>query len=89
MELDNDKLRVYDFDGRSHDITKQELESSEILDCNNWHELYVKKKWCPLEANTRWTDVWISPGEEAPNNNGWRIAFLSRYLRIRKKKIIV
>lgn len=60
-ELDKEKMEVFNFNGGFHNITKQELESSEILECNSWHELYTKTKYCPLTANVKWTDVWVSP----------------------------
>lgn len=60
-ELDKEKMKVFNFHGGFHNITKQELESSKILKCNSWHELYEKTKYCPLTANIKWIDVWISP----------------------------
>lgn len=60
-ELDKDNMTVFSFYGGFHNITKLELESSEILECDGWGELYKIKKWCPLEVDIRWTNVWISP----------------------------
>lgn len=60
-ELDKEKMKVFNFNGGSRNITKQELESSEMLECSGWHELYKKKRWNPLEENVKWNDVWISP----------------------------
>lgn len=61
LELDKKTMTVSNFNGGFHDITKQELENSEILVCAGWHELYEKKKWCPLEVSIKQSDVWISP----------------------------
>lgn len=61
LELDKEKMIVFNFGGSFHNITNQELESSEIVECNSWHELYKMKRWCPLEVNIRWSNVWISP----------------------------
>ena len=60
-ELEKEKMRVFNFNGGSHDISKQELETSDILECDGWHELYKIKKWCPLEVPIRWPNVWVSP----------------------------
>lgn len=60
-ELDKETMTVFNFNGGSHNITKQDLESSEILECDGWHELYKIKKWSPLEVSVKWTDVWVSP----------------------------
>ena len=60
-ELDKEKMTVSNFNGGFHNIAKQELESSETLECGGWHELYKIKRWCPLEVNIRWRDVWVSP----------------------------
>lgn len=60
-ELDKEKRVVSNFDGGFHEITQQELESSEILECNGWYDLYKIKDWCPLEVSIRYHDVWISP----------------------------
>lgn len=61
QKLNKEKMMVYDFKGVSYDITQQEVECSEIIDCNGWHELYKIIKWCPLEVNVKWPNVWISP----------------------------
>lgn len=42
-ELDKETMTVFNFNGGSHNITKQDLESSEILECDGWHELYKIK----------------------------------------------
>lgn len=60
-ELNKEKMEVFNFYGGSHNIIKQELESSEILECNGWGELYKIKKWCPLEVTIKWREVWVSP----------------------------
>lgn len=43
-ELDKETMTVLNFNGGFHNITKQEFESSEILECDSWHELYKIKK---------------------------------------------
>ena len=60
-ELDKENMTVFNFYGGFHSISTQELESSEILECNGWSELYKIKKWCPLEVSIKWPNVWISP----------------------------
>lgn len=60
-ELNIDSLEVYNFNGGYHNITKDIMKRSNIIECQSWHELYSMTKWCPLEVNIRWPDVWISP----------------------------
>lgn len=60
-ELNKEAMTVSNFNGGFHNITKQDLESSEILECGGWSELYKIKKWCPLEVSIKWTKVWVSP----------------------------
>lgn len=60
-ELYLEKMMAFNYDGGYHNITKQELDSSEILECDGWHELYLKKGYCPLQVNIKWTNVWVSP----------------------------
>lgn len=60
-ELNKETMTVSNFNGGFHSITRQELESSETVECEGWHELYIIRRWCPLEVNIRWTNVWISP----------------------------
>lgn len=60
-ELDKEKMEVFNFNGGFHNITPQELETSEVLGCDGWNELFTIKKYCPLKVNIKWRDVWISP----------------------------
>lgn len=60
-ELDKDKMILFNFHGGYHSITEEKLQASETLECEGWPALYTKKKWCPLEVNIRWSDVWVSP----------------------------
>lgn len=60
-ELNKEKMTVYNFDGGSHSIAMQDLKLSEVVKCDGWNELYKIKKWCPLEVNVNWIDVWVSP----------------------------
>ena len=61
LELDKEKMMVFNFNGGYHNFTEPELNSSEIFECNGWHELYEAKRYCPLEVGIRWRDVWLSP----------------------------
>lgn len=61
LELDKEKMLVFYFSGGFHNITKQELEKSKIVECDNWHELYKRTKYCPLEVSIKWPNVWVSP----------------------------
>jgi len=60
-KLDMKTLNVFNFNGGFHSITEQTLASSELFECNGWHDVYLAKKWCPLEVNIKWPNVWISP----------------------------
>lgn len=60
-KLYKEKLLAFDYYGGLHNISQQELENFEILECSNWRELYQMKRWCPLEVNLKWPNVWISP----------------------------
>lgn len=60
-ELDKEKMRVYSFGCGYHDINETIISNSKIIECKNWHELYLKTQWCPLEVNIKWPNVWISP----------------------------
>lgn len=60
-ELDKDKLMVFNFDGGFHNITQQFLQSSEVLECTDWHALYEQTHYCPLEVSIKYTNVWVSP----------------------------
>lgn len=61
LELDRDRMEVFGFSGGFHNITEEQLQSCEIVECENWRELYLQKGYCPLEVTVRWHDVWISP----------------------------
>lgn len=43
-ELNKENMTVSSFDGGFHSITEQELESSETVECDGWHELYIIKR---------------------------------------------
>lgn len=61
LKLYKEKMLVFDFNGDYRNLTNEELESSKMVECDGWHELYKMKKWCPLEVSVNWPDVWISP----------------------------
>lgn len=60
-ELNKENLTVFNFEGGSHNITEEELNSSIVFECDGWNELYNIKHYCPLEVNIRYSEVWISP----------------------------
>lgn len=60
-ELDKEKMMVFNYMGGYHYVDGESLGESEIFECNNWHELYLAKHFCPLEVNIRCNDVWVSP----------------------------
>lgn len=60
-ELDRVKMNVWGFAGGWHDISEQELSTSEVLECESWYELYKKTGWCPMEATPHRSNIWISP----------------------------
>ena len=61
LELNKEKMLVYNFLGGHHPITQEELNNSEIIELNDWHELYCSKHYCPLETDKYEHAVWISP----------------------------
>lgn len=60
-ELNEKELTVFNYNGGCHKITKEELNSSDKVECESWTELYNITHFCPLEVNIRYKDVWISP----------------------------
>ena len=60
-ELDKEKMMVFNYSGGYHYIDKESLANAESCECENWHELYLKKSYCPLECDKRGRDIWISP----------------------------
>jgi hypothetical protein len=60
-EWDQEKMRAYNYRGGHYDIDENSLGDVEYVECNSWHELYLKKHFCPLEVESWWNDVWISP----------------------------
>lgn len=60
-ELNIHDMSVSNFNGGFHNITQQELESSETLECDGWSDLYKIKKYCPLQVDIKQPYVWISP----------------------------
>lgn len=68
-ELNKEKLEVINYNGGSHSIKIEQLETCETLELENWHELYKATDYCPLEVSIRWSDVWISPDGTYYNGN--------------------
>ena len=60
-ELNKDKMEAFSFEGGFHNISDEQLRSSETCECDSWHDLFVLTGWCPLEVNIRWSNVWIAP----------------------------
>lgn len=60
-EYDKEKNNVYNYHGGYHTVTEKAVETLETFECQNWHELYLAKHFCPLETNERCRNVWISP----------------------------
>ena len=60
-ELDKERMMLFNYDRGYYYLTEEQLCSFETIECNSWRELYLKKRWCPLEVKINWPDVWISP----------------------------
>ena len=60
-ELDREKLTCYNYLGGHHSITESELSKAHTFECENWHELYLAKHYCPFESDKRSRNAWISP----------------------------
>lgn len=60
-ELIEDKLLVFNYNGGHHNINTQILNSSQIFECKDWHDLYLLKHYCPLESTVTCRNAWISP----------------------------
>lgn len=60
-ELDKETMCAFNFFGGYHTIKANELQICEVVECENWRDLYIKKRYCPLEVTIKWRDVWISP----------------------------
>ena len=60
-EWNQEKMIAINYNGGSHNIDENSLGSVEYYECDSWHELYLAKHFCPLEAEIYNRDVWISP----------------------------
>ena len=61
-EFDKEKMTAYNYMGGHNYVDAETLANAEICECENWHELYLKKHFCPLEVSKRrGGDIWISP----------------------------
>lgn len=72
-EFDKNKMMVYNYMGGHNSVDEESIAKAEIYDCNNWHELYLKKHFCPLEVDKWGRDVWISPDGRFYNGNAHEV----------------
>lgn len=60
-ELDENKMLVFNYRGGHHSISQDEINTSKVIECENWHDLYLKAHYCPIETDKHESHAWISP----------------------------
>ncbi len=60
-ELGQKRKLAFNYFGGYCDVDENALENVECVELSSWHELYVVKHYCPLKADIKDHDVWISP----------------------------
>ena len=60
-EWDTETMTAYNYRGGWHNVNENKLGNVECIECESWHELYLKKGFCPLEVEKWEREVWISP----------------------------
>ncbi|MBO5435917.1 hypothetical protein J6A31_08995 [bacterium] len=60
-EFDKSRMMAYNVNGGHHNVTEDDINEAVLFTCDNWHQLYLCKKYCPIETNVKCADVWISP----------------------------
>lgn len=60
-EWNQETMRAISYRGGFHEVDENSLGGVECYECNNWHELYLAKHFCPLEVEIWERNVWISP----------------------------
>ena len=58
---DTDKMICFNYRGGWCEVNENALGDVECLNLDSWHDLYLAKRYCALEADKWERDVWISP----------------------------
>lgn len=56
-----ESMTAYNYRGGCHNVNENALGNVECIECESWHELYLKTRFCPLEVDKWEREVWISP----------------------------
>lgn len=62
-EWDAGNMWAFNVRGGGHNINENELGECEFLNCESWHDLYIKTGFNPLKSDITGTG-WISPAGE-------------------------
>ena len=60
-EWDKDNMIAYNYMGGHHSIDEDDINNADCVECKNWHELYLKKHFCPIETDKWEREAWLSP----------------------------
>ena len=68
-EWNKEKMIAYNYLGGHHNINENSLGDAEYCECDNWHDLFLKKHYCPIQTDIATRDVWISPNGKYYNGD--------------------
>ena len=62
-EWDEEKMRLYNYHGGWHEVDENSEDWLEgtMIEANDWHDLYLKTRFCPVETDMYERDAWLSP----------------------------
>ena len=73
-EWDQNKMKAFNYMGGWCDVDENALGGVECVELDSWHDLYLVKHFCPLVAEKRYSDVWISPDGDYYDGNAHDVA---------------
>ena len=60
-EWDPNAMKAFNYRGGYCEVNENALGDVKCLELSNWHELYLQTRFCALQADKYYKDVWISP----------------------------
>lgn len=60
-EWNTERMEAYNYNGGHHSINENGLGDCKYIEAKDWHDLYLKTGYNPMECDVYERDVWISP----------------------------
>lgn len=62
-EWDEERMRLYNYHGGWHDVDENSDDwlDGVMIEAKDWHDLYLRTGFCPVETDIYERDAWLSP----------------------------